>query len=505
MSKRSQQIDGIFRQAQQLHRAGRLAEAETIYRQVIMAAPRHADALHSLGALALQAGRAAVAEGLVSQALALRPAAAFQLTRTHALLALGRPLEAVAAAQQVLRGRGQSAEAHQVLGHALSDSGQAEAAIDAYRTAMRLRPGLPDIRNNLGMALRQAGRPAEAEAEFRAAPPEPEALVNLSSTQKELGRFAEAEATLRQALALAPDNPVLRYNWALLMLLLGRVDEAWDGWEQRFRAGAIPGRMFSEPQWQGNTLGDRRLLVHSEQGLGDVIQFARYLPGITGQVLFEAPPRLRQLLSRTRGMPPMASAGAALPAFDCVIPLLSVPARTSVSPVAPPYLYPDPDRVTAWRDRIGAGGMRIGINWQGNSGRFEDRGRSMQLAEFAPLAAMPGVRLISLQKGEGEAQIAACDFPVEVLAGLDDGPDAFVDTAAMMMSLDLVVTSDTSIAHLAGALGRPVWVALRLVPDWRFMLGRDDSPWYPSMRLFRQATDGDWRPVFAAMAEALQQ
>ncbi len=163
------------------------------------------------------------------------------------------------------------------------------------------------------MALRQTGRLAEAEQEFRAAPAEPEALVNLSSVQKELGRFDEAEATLRQALRIAPDNPVLRYNWALLMLLLGRCEEARDGWEQRFRAGAIPGRGFSEPQWPGEPLGDRTLLVHSEQGLGDVIQFVRYLPGIQGRVVFEAPPRLMRLLANNPALPPMVAAGEALP------------------------------------------------------------------------------------------------------------------------------------------------------------------------------------------------
>jgi Tfp pilus assembly protein PilF len=503
MSKRSQQIDAFFRQGQQLHAARRLVEAEQIYRQVIAAAPRHADALHALGALALQAGRPAVAEGLIAQAIALRPAAEFQLSRAHALLALRRPEEAAEAVRLVLRGRPQSADAHQVLGHALSDSGHPSAALEAYRTALRLKPGLPDIRNNLGMVLRQAGRLAEAEVEFRAAPVELEALVNLSSAQKELGRFAEAEETLRQALRVAPDSAVLRYNWSLLMLLLGRAEEAWDGWEQRFRAGAVPGRTFREPQWEGEALGDRTLLVHSEQGLGDVIQFARFLPNIQGRVVFEAPPALMRLLSSVPGIPAMVPAGAALPGFDCVIPLLSVPARTQVAPVDVPYLFAQRDRVAAWRTHIGASGMRIGINWQGFRGRFEDRGRSMPLAAFAPLAAMPGVRLISLQKGDGEDQIGGSAFPVEVLEGLDAGPDAFVDTAAVMMGLDLVVTSDTSIAHLAGALGRPVWVALRAVPDWRFMLGRGDSPWYPTMRLFRQAADGDWTTVFGAMAEAL--
>ncbi|WP_158929368.1 tetratricopeptide repeat protein [Acidisphaera sp. S103] len=503
MSKRSQQIDTVFRQGQQLHRIGRLAEAEQIYRQVIAAMPRHADALHALGALALQAGRPAVAETLLDQAIGLKPAADFQVTRAHTLLALNRPLDAAAAIRPVLRARPHSAEAHQVLGHALSDADQPGNAIDAYQAALRLKPALPDVLNNLGMALRQANRLEEAEQTLRQAPPEPESLVNLSSVQKERGAFADAEATLHQALRLAPDSPVLRYNWSLLMHLLGRTPEAWDGWEQRFRAGAIPPRAFSQPQWQGDPLGHRRLLVHTEQGLGDVIQFVRYLPSIEGNILFEAPPRLIRLLSSNPALPPMIPDGAPPPTIDTVVSLLSLPARTHLPAAQPPYLFAEPDRVAHWRGRIGAGGLRIGINWQGFPGRFEDKGRSFPLALFEPLAAVPNVRLISLQKGEAEAQIVAAGFPVETLDGLDSGPDAFLDTAAVMASLDLIVTSDTSIAHLAGALGRPVWVALRFVPDWRWMLDRADSPWYPTMRLFRQSRHGDWAPVFAAMAQAL--
>jgi Flp pilus assembly protein TadD len=535
MSKRSQQIDAFFRQGQQFHMAGRLAEAEQIYRQVIAAAPRHADALHALGALALQSGRPAIADTLLTQAIALKPAADFQLTRASVLLALGRPEQAAQIARLVLRARPQSAEAHQVLGHALSDSRQPQQAIEAYRTALRLKPALPDIRNNLGMALRQANRLAEAEQELRQAPPEPEALANLSSVQKERGAFADAEATLRQALRIAPDNPVLHYNWSLLMLLLGRPSEAWNGWEQRFRAGAVPARPFTQPQWQGDPLGTRRLLVHTEQGLGDVIQFVRYLPALRtmGQnIVLEAPPRLIRLLSSNPALPAMIPAGTAPPPADTVIPLLSLPARTTLPPAQPPYLFAEPARVAAFRDRIGSHGFRVGIAWQGNADRFEDNGRSFPLALFQPLAVVPGVRLISLQKGEGEEQIPTAAFPgptfpgptfpgrafpgpafppeaspaatlpVETLEGLDAGPDAFLDTAAVMASLDLVITSDTSIAHLAGALGRPVWVALRHVPDWRWMLDRADSPWYPTMRLFRQSRPGDWAPVFAAIAQA---
>ena len=201
-------------------------------------------------------------------------------------------------------------------------------------------------------------------------------------------------------------------------------------------------------------------------------------------------------------MPHMVPADGEPPAADVVVPLLSVPARSDLPALPIPYLYAEPERTAMWKRRIGDGGFKVGIAWQGFSGRFEDRGRSLPLTAFRPLAK-DGVRLISLQKGEGEEQIAAADFPVAVLDGLDNGPDAFMDTAAAMMAMDLVITSDTSIAHLAGALGRPVWVALRRVPDWRWMLNRSDSPWYPTMRLFRQSVDGDWGTVFAAMAEAL--
>jgi hypothetical protein len=166
-------------------------------------------------------------------------------------------------------------------------------------------------------------------------------------------------------------------------------------------------------------------------------------------------------------------------------------------------VFAEPDRIAAWKDRIGTSGLRVGIAWQGYPGRHEDKGRSLPLKAFGALADVPGIRLISLQKGDGEEQIPDAGFPVETLDGLDAGPDAFLDTAAVMMNLDLIVTSDTSIAHLAGALGRPVQVALRRVPDWRWMLDRADSPWYPSMRLFRQHTDGDWAGVFAAIRAAL--
>ncbi|HET6609758.1 MAG TPA: tetratricopeptide repeat protein [Rhodopila sp.] len=503
MSKRAQQTEAAFRLGQQLHMAGRFQEAERIYRQVVAAAPRQAEVVHALGALLLQTGRPDAADEMVRRAIGLRPAAEFQLTRANILLALGCPADAAECARLAAKARPGDAAAHQVLGHALADSLDAHGAIDAYEQALRLSPSLPDLRNNLGTAFRLAGRLEEAERELRLAPPDPGSLVNLSSVQKERGNFADAEATLRRALAMAPQDPVLLYNWSLLMNLLGRPDEAWAGWEQRFRAGAVPMRSFGKAEWSGEPLQGRTLLVHSEQGMGDVIQFARYVPALEGSVVLEAPKRLVRLLSSNPEMPPLTPDDRPMPRFDAVVPLLSLPVRTRAQPRTPPYLFAEAERIALWRDRIGTDGLRIGIAWQGFSGRHEDKGRSVPLARFAPLAEVPGVRLISLQKGEGEEQIATAPFALETLTDLDAGPDAFIDTAAVMTVIDLVITSDTSVAHLAGALGRPVWVALRKVPDWRWLLDRSDSSWYPSMRLFRQATDGDWGLVFRAMAERL--
>ena len=509
MSRRSKQLDSAFQQAERLHAAGRPGEAEQIYRQILTAEPKHADALHMMGVLALQAGQAAAALDLFDGAIAGKPfISTYHVHRAHALLALGRPLDAIPACRIALRTRSANAEAWQVLGHAYTDTRQAGDALRAYREAARLKPDLPDLFNNLGTALRNIGALEEAEQRLREAvrraPGDVGAQLNLSSVLKELGKTGDAALLLRDALARQPGDPVLLYNQSLLLLLTGRDAEAWPGWEQRFAARAILNRGLPQPQWNGEPLNGRTLLVYAEQGLGDTIQFCRYLPSLTGTVLFEAPPRLRRLLSALPGGPPMVLPGDTLPRIDLVCPLMSLPARMGTpTPAAVPYLAAEPERVARWRDRIGTAGFKIGIAWQGNPNRIEDLGRSMKLREFNALAAVPGVRLIGLQKNDGIEQLA--DGPaVETLGpDFDAGPDGFLDTAAAMMSLDLVVTSDTSIAHLAGALGRPGWVALRKVPDWRGQLGREDSPWYPSMRLFRQAERDDWGPVFAAMASAV--
>ncbi|HET7883500.1 MAG TPA: glycosyltransferase family 9 protein, partial [Acetobacteraceae bacterium] len=251
----------------------------------------------------------------------------------------------------------------------------------------------------------------------------------------------------------------------------------------------------------------RTLLVRAEQGLGDAIQFCRFAPLVQGgSVALEVHRPLGRLLASMTGVVPLVRMGDQLPAFDLYVPLLDLPRLLGSSGAPVPYLSAEPDRVAMWRGRVGHDGLRIGVAWQGNPASAAEHGRSYPVAELRALAGVPGIRLISLQRHHGLEQLAALPhgLRIETLGDdLDAGSDAFIDTAAVMQCLDLVITSDTSVAHLAGALGRPVWVALQHVPDWRWLLDREDCPWYPTMRLFRQSRRGDWAGVFSRMAALL--
>ena len=475
MSRRKHAIEAYFQNGARLHAAGRLHEAEQIYRQVLATAPTHADSLHMLGVLALDTGHPQVALDLIERAIALRPtAAAYHASR----------------------------------GHALSDTGRAPEAVADYQKALRLKPDLIDAHNGLGLALRLAGRLEDAadalQQAVRRAPQDSHARGNLGGVLKELGRLDDAEAQYRAALSRHPQDAVLHFNLAVVLLLKGDFTAGWEEYRWRFKAGAARIPACSQPEWNGEPLGAHRLLVRAEQGMGDTIQFCRYLPLVAkrGAVTLEVQPGLQQLLAPL-GVPVIA-VGEAPPPFDFYCPLLSLPRIFGMTAPAPPYLTAQSDRVARWRERIGTHGRRIGIAWQGNPTAAVERGRSMPLREFLPLAHVPGVRLISLQKHHGLEQLAQAGVPVETLGeDFDPGPDAFIDAAAVMQCLDLVITSDTAIAHLAGALARPVWVALKHVPDWRWILDRSDSPWYPTMRLFRQKTRDDWRGVFDDMAREL--
>ena len=512
MSRRKHQIESLFRHGSQLHAAGRLAEAEATYRQVLLAVPRHAGSLHMLGVLALQSGQADAALELIAQAIAVRPAEAiYHVNRATALLAKGAAEEAAAACRHALSLKRNSAEACQVLGHALADLRRPEDAVAAYRDALRWNPGVPDLHNDLGLALRHAGRQDEAAAVLREAvaraPDDTYALANLAGVLKELRQLDEAELLYQRALALRPDDPAQHYNLSLLLLLEGRSSEGWREYAWRFRAGAAVIPDAAQPRWRGEPLAGRTLLIRAEQGLGDAIQFCRFAPLVgDGEVILEVHRPLGRLLGSLGGIGRVTRMGDELPRFDLQAPLLDLPGLLGGLGAPVPYLAAEPERVAKWRDRVGEQGLRVGVAWQGNPASPAELGRSYPLAQLRPLADVPGIRLISLQRHDGLEQLGSLPdgLRIETLGDdLDAGPDAFIDTAAAMQNLDLVITSDTSVAHLAGALGRPVWVALQHVPDWRWLLDGEECPWYPTMRLFRQSRRGDWAGVFARMAAQL--
>ncbi|HEX4173272.1 MAG TPA: tetratricopeptide repeat protein [Acetobacteraceae bacterium] len=513
MSKRKHAIEAYFQSGLRLHGAGRLAEAEQVYRQVLAASPGHADSLHMLGVLATQCGQPQAALNCIDQAIAIKPSAAvFHVNRAAALLALRQFDAALAACGQALTLKRNCAEAHQVMGHVLSDLGQPDAAVAAYQQAKRHRPDLRDIDNDLGLALRQASRLEDAATALRQAvkrtPGDTTAQGNLAWVLKELAQLDAAEECYRSALQHHPEDAVLHHNLGVALLLAGKFDPGWAEYEWRFRSGGAHIPTCAQPRWNGEDLAGRTLLIRAEQGMGDTIQFCRYVPiaAQRGKIVLEVQPGLRCLISGALDGVPIVTVGETLPPFDVWCPLLSLPLLLGMQAPAPPYLKADADRVAEWRTRIGTHGRRIGIAWQGNPASAAERGRSVPVREFLPLAQVPGVRLISLQKYHGVDQLASLPdgLRIETLGeDFDAGPEAFLDAAAVMHCMDLIVTSDTSVAHLAGALARPVWLALQHVPDWRWLLQGETCAWYPTMRLFRQPRRGDWAGVFARIAACL--
>jgi hypothetical protein len=380
---------------------------------------------------------------------------------------------------------------------------------------LRLNPVHAEALNNLGSVLHLLGQLTETvdalEQAVRVNPSRAEGYSNLGSAQHMHGDWDEAMASFQKGLALNPDMAELHYNYGLLLLAQGRLAEGWPEFAWRLQSRGYPVRYRDAPLWDGGPLDGRTLLVHAEQGFGDTLQFIRYLKlvrGGGGPVFFETHAQLLPLLTAS-GFEGLV-VDTALPQVDLYAPVLSLPGLCGTTletiPADVPYLAADPALVEAWRGEIAAlPGFKIGIAWQGNPTYGYDHYRSIPLAQFKPLSAVDGVTIVSLQKGAGSEQLATAEWPIHDLAPRLDGQrGAFMDTAAVMQHLDLVITSDTATAHLAGGLGVPVWVALSAFADWRWFSDRSDSPWYPTMRLYRQSRLGDWPGVFSRMVSELK-
>ena len=545
-----------FRLATRRHQNGEFQQAEELYRDVLAAAPGHVGAMNLLGVVMLQTGRLSNGLGWIDKALTLRPDDVDALNnRGNALIELKRYEEAVASFDRALALRPDFPEALNNRANALRQLERYEQALANYDKALALKPDYADALTSRAAALWSVGRWEEALASSEKAltikPVYPEALAVRSAALRDLGRLPQALASYDLALSLRPDyaawlanfgapptshnglneprvlhntaaplNPDLAgliFNRSLVQLLAGDLAAGWRSYECRWDARDASPRKLNAcyPVWRGENVSGRRIIVYHEQGFGDIIQFARYLPRLAeagAEVTLFAPPSLHKLIATVDDSVVVTDGHPAGETFDYQCALASLPLAFATTlqtiPAKTPYLRAEPERVQKWRARLGAAGFRIGVAWQGSKAGKCDLGRSFALANFLGVSLIPDVRLISLQKNDGTEQLAnlPAGMRVETLGeDFDAGGDAFLDTAAVMDSLHLVISCDTSIAHLAGALGRNAWVALKRVPDWRWMLDRSDCPWYPTMRLFRQKTRDDWRDPFAEIETALRE
>ena len=452
-----------------------LDEAIACYRKALAIRPEAVEILDNLGGALREQGQLDAAQASYESALALRP---------------------------------DRVESHTGLGVVLRDRGRLEEAVASHERALALMPNHAETLNNLGLALDDLGRREEAVARYKGSlalqPDRAETHYNLAIALEHQRRYAEALACYGRALALKPDYARAHFNRSLTLLLTGQFKEGWEEYEWRFVVAQYD-RGFDRPLWSGELLAGRTILLHAEQGFGDTLQFLRYVPIVAergGSVVLEVPASLVRLARTVAGAAEVVAAGDPLPAFDCHFPLLSLPRvfKTNLAtiPGAVPYLRVPTEASLGWAERIPTTpGPRVGIVWAGTTVGAID----LRLLE--PLWEVGGVSWFSLQVGDRSGDISSLGGVK--IADLSPWLTDFAETAAAVSRLDLVISVDTSVAHLAGALGRPTWLLLRYPPEWRWLLEREDSPWYPTARLFRQRKEGDWPCVAREVAAALAQ
>lgn len=439
--------------------------------------------------------------------------------RGNVLKELKRLDEALASYDRAIALKPGFAEAHSNRGNVLKELKRFEEALASHDKAISLKPDYAEAHSNRSNVLKELMRLDEAlvsnDRAISLKPDHAEAHYNRGNVLKHLKRLDEALVSYDRAISLMPGYAEAHLNRGILFLLVGNFEKGFADYEYRkLKPKPVGARKFAQPLWLGGeALEGKTILIHHEQGLGDSIQFVRYIhlvSRLATRVLFEPPNQLMTLFKDAFQCDFIASNADNLPDFDFHCPLLSLPLALKTSqasiPAIVPYISPDANRVKKWQNKIGIEGFKIGICWQGSKAKI-DAGRSFPLAHFESISKLAGIRLISIHKGEGEDQLKSLPdcMRVETLGDeFDSGDQAFLDTAAVMKICDLVITSDTAIAHLAGALALPTWVALKYVPDWRWLLDRHDSIWYPTMKLFRQKALNDWNGVFVEMESALK-
>ncbi len=542
-------IDAELREALELHRAGRLVQAEAIYRRVLQVQPRNPDALHLLGMLALETGNAPAALQLISRAIALNTAAGvFRTNLGLVLQRLGRIDEAMNAMRDGLRLEPNLPGARINYAILLQQARQFSAAADVLREGLSFSPTDALLWHNVGLMLQQAGRKDEAIAAYQRTieldGAQVSAINNLATLYRETGRPTESRELCERAIGIQPDfaaawsnlasalndthHPTeaidaydralalapsfaatVRLNRAMSLLMTGRLGEGFAEYEARFEL--LPHATEFEqiaPRWDGSPLEGRTILLWCEQGFGDAIQFARYIKLVAdrgGQVLLSSQTPLMDLMKTAPGVHGLMTK-ADLPNVHAQYRLLSLPALLKTETIADipstvPYLFATAERIAAWAKRIGTadGRVRVGVAWSGDPANLDAMKKACPFKMLAALGTILGVQFFSLQKNRAAADAGGIEL-IDFTGELTD----FAETAALMHHLDLVISIDTAVCHLAGAMGKPVWTLLAYAADWRWMLDREDSPWYPTMRLFRQPSPGDWASVVEKASGKLQ-
>jgi tetratricopeptide (TPR) repeat protein len=540
-----------LQEALALHRQGRLRDAEKIYARIVKASPVNFDALHLLGLVKAESRQFGEAYRLISAALKINPGVAdiwsnfanvlhalkrepealdaidkalalrpndsgLLQQRGHALLSLARPQEALAAFDASLAGAPQNPDASNGRGLALAAVGRPAEALAAFDRALALAPARADILYNRGNVLIALDRHEEALAAYdrvlARVPNHLKAWANRGRALQALNRSKDAILCFEKAISFEKNDADAHFNLALALLSVGDYARGFREYEWRWkRTGMAPPRSSGKPLWLGEfPLGSRTILLQAEQGLGDTIQFVRYAAPLAragAKIVLEVQPELKVLLAKLDGVASCQARGEPLPAFDVQCPLGSLPLafKTGLAsvPCALPYLAPDAGRIAHWRERLeGLPGKRVALAWAGHARHVNDRNRSIDVDRLAPLLSIAGLSFVSIQRDlrEGDAEtIARLANVTHVGPELSD----MSETAALLSAVDLTLAVDTSVVHLAGALGREAWVLLPFAADWRWGETGERSPWYPQLRLFRQSAHGDWDGVIARLCDAL--
>lgn len=514
-AKRPEYVKAVMEQALELFHNGQLDSAEILFATVAEEAAVRPLVQHMRGVIAMHLGDDERARQLIEEAIRLNPAAGEAHANLGRLLLKAHQYPAALAAYAAaLTLKADNAASHFGFAKALAALGLRDLAFDAFGDVFARAPDYFEAAVDFGSLLDDMGRHAEAVAMLRDALARDPTRADVDAALTAAMSFPTADnpdvddaaaiAGLRDALGRHPDRAELHGLLASRLFAAGDWEAAWTGYEWRLKQPDVISHMLptGQPRWHGEDIAGRTILLQSEQGFGDVLQFVRYAPMVKARgarVIVRAPQSLLALLRTVAGVDAAFAATAEAPGFDVHVPLLSLPlvfgTRADAVPADIPYLTADPALVERWRDRLGGHDDRtVGLVWQGNPAHPNDRNRSLRLDALRPLLDCPGTRFVSLQVGPGQEQLEGFgDRISDPGAGID--LTSFADAAAIVANLDLVITIDSAVAHLAGALGKPVWILLAFANDWRWLKGRDDTPWYPTARLFRQPAPGDWGEV----------